>query len=246
MIRLIALFLLSATVAFAQPNPAQLSLLPGWRTDDGTVMAGLRITLDRGWKTYWRAPGEAGIPPYFDWSGSENLDQVTIHWPNPKVFHSAGMRIIAYSGDVVIPIELTPKHPGPIQLDLNLDMGICRDICMPMTYRFQADLGPGTRRNPQIIAALLDQPRAGSGLACTLTPTDSGLRLTVEANHPPADLVIETPDAEWVSEPVVEASPTGLIAHATLGSPALAIDRSQIRVTLIPPSGPSLDFRGCN
>ena len=58
------------------------SVLTGWRMENGHHMAALRITLAPGWKTYWRAPGEAGIPPRFDWTGSDNLSAVTVHWPD--------------------------------------------------------------------------------------------------------------------------------------------------------------------
>ncbi|MCB1329838.1 MAG: hypothetical protein KDK28_10515, partial [Maritimibacter sp.] len=55
--------LTGAGTALAGPDlHAEVDVLPGWRQADGTHMAALRITLDEGWKTYWRAPGEAGIP----------------------------------------------------------------------------------------------------------------------------------------------------------------------------------------
>ena len=79
---------------FAQSGPgvhADVDIIPGWRQDDGAHMAALRIKLDEGWKTYWRAPGEAGIPPSIDWSGSVNLGDVGFHWPVPEVIVSNGV-----------------------------------------------------------------------------------------------------------------------------------------------------------
>ncbi|MCX8508161.1 MAG: protein-disulfide reductase DsbD family protein, partial [Rhodobacteraceae bacterium] len=71
-----AVLALAAPLAQAQPVPDNLlkaEILPGWRTESGSQMAALRLTMAPGWKTYWRAPGDAGIPPRFDWTGSANL-----------------------------------------------------------------------------------------------------------------------------------------------------------------------------
>ncbi|MFY8145805.1 MAG: protein-disulfide reductase DsbD domain-containing protein, partial [Rhodobacter sp.] len=67
--------------AMTQDDLLSAEVLPGWRTEQGTHMAALRLTLAPGWKTYWRSPGDAGIPPLFNWSGSQNLSGVRVHWP---------------------------------------------------------------------------------------------------------------------------------------------------------------------
>ena len=96
----ISLFLALAAPALAPPALAMTqdevltaTLLPGWRMENGHQMAGLSLTLSPGWKTYWRSPGEAGIPPLFDWSGSDNIASVRLHWPSPSVFHTNGMHM---------------------------------------------------------------------------------------------------------------------------------------------------------
>src|SRR6056297_2127380 len=92
-----------AVMSLASPGSAQsaddmvnVSVLPGWQMSDGRHMAALRFSREDGWKTYWRAPGDAGIPPRFDWSGSGNLARVALHWPAPKVFDSYGLRTVGY------------------------------------------------------------------------------------------------------------------------------------------------------
>src|SRR6056297_1113481 len=96
----LGLALLAAAPASAHAEAAmpadvvRAEVLPGWTTGAGTRMAALRLTLAPGWKTYWRAPGDAGIPPAFDWSGSRNLKGVAFHWPAPDVFQSYGIRTI--------------------------------------------------------------------------------------------------------------------------------------------------------
>src|SRR5690606_3324502 len=64
-------------------EPARLRLVSGVAGTKGqdAVRIGLHVALAPGWKTYWRSPGEAGIPPSFDWSGSRNLAAATVLWP---------------------------------------------------------------------------------------------------------------------------------------------------------------------
>ena len=91
----------SASVALPLDKLAQVEVLPGWRAANGDHIAGLRITLAPGWKTYWRAPGDAGIPPIFSFTGSQNIQAVAPHWPVPEVFDSNGVQTIGYHDGVV-------------------------------------------------------------------------------------------------------------------------------------------------
>src|SRR3981081_41605 len=55
-------------------------LLAGWRSG-AVLLGGIAFQLQPGWKTYWRTPGDSGVPPRFDFSQSENIETVTILWP---------------------------------------------------------------------------------------------------------------------------------------------------------------------
>ena len=77
------LFLGSSAAAQMPENVAESRILTGWRDANGTHYAALEIMLAPGWKTYWRTPGDAGIPPQFNWSGSENLSAVGVSYPVP-------------------------------------------------------------------------------------------------------------------------------------------------------------------
>lgn len=77
---------------------ARVSLIDGWRTDDGKVVAAVAVDLAPGWHTYWRDPGDVGMPPVFDWSGSRDLGSVAIDWPAPEVFENDYGRSIGYAG----------------------------------------------------------------------------------------------------------------------------------------------------
>lgn len=267
--RLAALFRLVAVAALAvcaaaptraEPVPDDLvraGFLGGWRTESGTQMSALRLDLADGWKTYWRAPGDAGIPPQFDWSGSENVASVRFHWPRPTVFHINGIRTIGYKHHLVLPLEVTPRDPSlPIHLRANIDMGVCSDICVPVSMRIGAELPQGGSDDAAIRAALADQPMSArsaglSGLRCHVEPIRDGLRLTAEIDMPGGAedvTVFETPDPElWVSESTTRREGGRLISTADLiparGGP-VALDRSRVTITVLGDSR-AAELRGC-
>jgi DsbC/DsbD-like thiol-disulfide interchange protein len=95
-------------------------------------IAGVQIHLDSGWKTYWRTPGDSGVPPQFDWSGSKNLKVAEVLYPAPRRFADAGGTAIGYEDEVVFPVRITPERPGePVELKLNLGYGLCKKLCIP-------------------------------------------------------------------------------------------------------------------
>src|SRR5438067_6610655 len=60
-------------------------LLAGSRSG-AVLLGGIAFQLQPGWKTYWRNPGDSGVPPRFDFSKSENIEAVTVLWPAPMKF----------------------------------------------------------------------------------------------------------------------------------------------------------------
>lgn len=253
--------LVLATPLWANPyaDVVDVDILPGWRTDHGTHMAGLRITLAEGWKTYWRAPGDAGIPPSFDWSGSENISGVAMHWPVPEVDHSNGMRSIVYHDQIVIPMEFRlPEGDATAQIAARMQIGVCEEICVPFDLSFEATLLPDGGRDAQIMAALLDRPRsaaeAGVGaVTCALQPTENGFRVTTRITMPPMGsaeaVVIEAGDPRvWVSEPDTRRENGALVAVANMihaDSTGFALNRSEMRITVLA-GGQAVDIRGCS
>jgi DsbC/DsbD-like thiol-disulfide interchange protein len=110
---------------------SQVRLVSGGK--QGNVwLAGIEFTLDQGFKTYWRSPGESGLPPRFDWSGSENAASIEIQWPAPKRHEDAAGVAYVYGRKVILPVRVKPEQADkPVKLALNVDYGICKDICIP-------------------------------------------------------------------------------------------------------------------
>lgn len=259
---LVALFLAAAPMAPAQEMPADIvraELRGGWRTAAGTQMAALHLSLAPGWKTYWRAPGDAGIPPRFDWSGSENIAMATIHWPKPEVFDINGLRTIGYKGDLILPVEFAPLRRGePMSVTGRIDLGVCEEICVPMAVDVAADLPQLTRPDPVISAALARAPEAASmaGMSaarCLAEPIRDGLRLTTSITIPslgPDEFaVVELSDQSiWVSPTENHRDGGQIVSVADLvpvDAQPFALDRSQVRVTLFGGSGRVVDLQGC-
>ena len=176
----------------------------------------VRISLAPGWKTYWRAPGDAGIPPQFQWDGSQNVATAQFHWPTPGVMNQNGLRSIGYDKDVVIPVELTvPDAGAPARLRGGVLIGVCQDICVPMSFDFDAILPVSGARDRAILAALADRPKtqAEAGIGTVSLTRDGGMIVSQ------ADMI-----------------------HMDGG--AFALDRSEVRITLLS-QGSAVDIRGC-
>ena len=248
-VTLAALSLMSALPASAEGlgTPVRAEIIEGWQRSDGTRVAAIRFRLAPGWKTYWRAPGDAGIPPQFDWSGSQNLRGVGLTWPAPTVFEEGGLRTIGYKDELVLPITVAPLRGGaPVSLNATLDIGVCSDICVPQQLRLSATLDDAsTRPVPAIAAALAARAYTGAeaGLraaTCTLRPTESGLqletRLTLPATGGEEVVVIEPGPGLWAGATDTRRKGGDLVATAevaALSGDAIAIDRSAITITVL-------------
>ncbi|SDF29637.1 protein-disulfide reductase DsbD domain-containing protein [Limimaricola pyoseonensis] len=236
----------------------RLDVLPGWRTETGTHMAGFRLTMAPGWKTYWRAPGEAGIPPEVDWTGSENVASVRFHWPVPEVFEQSGYESIGYAEQVTIPVELTPAAPGaPARMRGRLDIGVCEEVCVPVSLDFAADLPVSADRDASLSVALADRPMtpAEAGLdaaTCAVRPSERGLALTATLALPPLGaeetVVVETGDpALWTTPARVRREGGRLVATTEIGhagGQGVALDRSALTLTVLG-GGRAVEISGC-
>ncbi|MFQ5623140.1 MAG: protein-disulfide reductase DsbD domain-containing protein [Paracoccaceae bacterium] len=239
-------------------------LLEGWRGADGTHTIAVAVMLNRGWKTYWRSPGESGIPPEFDWTGSRNVASAEVLWPRPEVFEIFGFRTIGYRRPVVIPIEITPRDATmPSEISLRFNFGACADICIPTQADFSASLslGPVDMGSSQVRAiqtALGRVPVIATGrhvrsVNCKLKPKKGGMRLSADvelAGTPPPSIVtiVETGDPDlWVGGTETTVSGHRLKAAANIenyGNDSLVVDRSALRLTVLG-DDLALDIRGC-
>ena len=110
----------------------------------GGSLAGFEVRLAPGAITYWRDPGDAGVPPVFDFAGSDNVARVEPVFPAPKrIRESDGSEAFGYDSDVVFPLKIEPSDPAkPVTLKLSANFAVCEKICLPAQARLRLTL-PG-------------------------------------------------------------------------------------------------------
>jgi suppressor for copper-sensitivity B len=185
-----------------------------------TVPLGLEVQLADGWHTYWRSPGEAGLPPQLDWSRSQsdagNLQGATLLFPAPQRYSAYGLETIGYRDHVLFPIDATLRIPGQaLSADVSLDLLICSSICVPKHFdlKFDVPAGPAT---PSAEASLLQQAR-------TRLPTDgdsAGILLKSIANDG-QNLTFSIASRDALVQPDVFVEDTHNIGF---GAPQVSID----------------------
>lgn len=237
----------------------QAEIRPGWRDEGGRYVAALHLHLAEGWRTYWRIPGQAGIAPQFDWSRSQNLASIRPIWPRPEVFDQDGYNSIGYAGELILPLELTPRDPArPIALNGAITVGVCREICIPADLSVSQPLRGSDTPDPMIAAALQrgPEPARNAGLSdarCQARPMERGTELTLRIALPrlgsEEHVVMELPGTRyWVSDSRTWREGGELVARAMIMAPQgapVSISRDQLAFTIITPER-MIEHRGCS
>lgn len=155
----------------SHPN-VKIRLIAGAeRLADRSRSLGVELQLAPGWKTYWRMPGDAGIPPLFDWSGSENFENARVQYPLPVAMPDQGGIAIGYKDTVTFPVSFNVLDPAAsTKVALSLSLGVCKDICIPVEAQLRLTMRRGTddtnalvavaRRQVPTAASPADGPRA--------------------------------------------------------------------------------------
>ena len=210
--------------------------------DLDAIPLGVQFALEPGWKTYWRSPGDAGIPVAVDWTGSENLDSAAMAWPAPHRFTLFGLDTFGYEREVVFPVTVWPDRAGePVRLRAKVDYLVCEQICIPYQAVLALDLptGPaGPTEHGQLIDRFAGQV-PGDGSAHDLRLEQIGLggnaaapALEVVAQSRIAftapDLIVEGPPGLYFAAPEVTLRDGGTRADLRVpvtrdeGAPALS------------------------
>ncbi len=121
---------------------------------------GVQIEMTRGWKTYWRNPGDAGVPPRLVWKGSDNITTPRLSWPAPERMADEYGVSIGYKYGTVLPVRIEAAQGGrPMKLALEINYGVCADVCIPVTANLQLELKPeALAKGPH--DALIEKARA--------------------------------------------------------------------------------------
>lgn len=187
--------------------PPALAALPwaarflGGGFDGESYVAGLYVQIDKGWKTYWRNPGDAGIPPTIT-ATADNFASLTVDFPLPKRFVDAGGEALGYHDEVLFPLHLKPKDPSkPMSVHFSSFFGVCQQVCTPA--KFEAMLSFTPKDAPSTEAGLISKWQArvpsGSTFASSAQVNDSFL--VIKINQPCNDIFVEGPDRYYFRAP---------------------------------------------
>jgi DsbC/DsbD-like thiol-disulfide interchange protein len=188
--------------------------------DRAALRAGIELRLGTGWKTYWRYPGDSGVPPRFDFAKSTNVKSVAVRWPAPHRFTDENGASIGYKGVVLLPLDVVPADPKqPVTLRLTLEYAICEKLCIPAVGSATLAVPAPSSFDRALATAAAHVPReAALGGAGTLAvrgvrhePGTSRVVVDVAApDGAPLDLFVEGPTDDWalpLPEPVAGAAP---------------------------------------
>ncbi len=190
----------------------------------------LEVKLNSGWKTYWRSPGNSGIPPEFDFGGSDFLTLESVSFPVPKWIETDDYSFLGYTDKVSFPFSAKGETMDT-SLRLDLLIGVCENICIPATAQFSipADAlntsDPGAEVEIELAQASLPLPPADDFRVYNLSRDNEGLILDMAAPPAPGKLfVIAEQRGRWISDPV-PVSRNGNNASVRFLVPASVLDK---------------------
>jgi DsbC/DsbD-like thiol-disulfide interchange protein len=200
-----------------------IRLLAGSRSG-AVLLGGIALQLQPGWKTYWRTPGDSGVPPRFDFSKSDNIEAVTILWPAPTKFDDgAGGHSLGYHDQIVLPLRIVAKSADkPVTLRASVNYAVCEKLCIPVEAEPELAFTSVASTEDSALSAALDTvpkpANIGDPNPLTIRDVKRDGKTTVQVDVvAPADagdvnLFVEGPTPDW-SLPIpnpVEHSPAGV------------------------------------
>jgi DsbC/DsbD-like thiol-disulfide interchange protein len=223
-------------------------LLAGSRSG-AVLLGGVAFQLQPGWHTYWRNPGDSGVPPRLDFTKSDNVEAVTVLWPAPTKFpDGAGGNSLGYQKQVVLPLRIVAKNADkPVTLRAEINYAVCEKLCIPVEASAElAFTSVASTQDGALSAALDTVPKPATigdpnPLAIRDVKRDGKIGVLVDVAAPDAgevNLFVEGPTPDWALPlpKLLEHSPPGIkrFAFDLDGLPAGANpDGAALKLTLV-------------
>jgi len=163
---------------------------------------GLLLRMAPAWHTYWKFPGDAGLPSELKWKLPEGWKIGEIQWPIPlKTTDPGDIQTYGYQDEVLLMQEITPPasiNDSTVKLAGEANWLVCEKICIPGNASLQLELPRSVTSvpaNAEIFARyrrLLPRDWPGAKVAtANWKRARSDLRLNVKsatlANYPNVD-----------------------------------------------------------
>ncbi len=106
-----------------------------------SINIGLKVSMDKGWHTYWRNPGDSGGPIEIDWNLPKGFSISDIKWPLPEKIEYPPLMTYGYEDFVIYPMVLSiPADYSDDYFEMNADILICADVCIPESGKISSNL----------------------------------------------------------------------------------------------------------
>jgi DsbC/DsbD-like thiol-disulfide interchange protein len=207
--------------AWSQDTKSAVRLIGGTSKSGAPLRAGIEIKLQPGWHTYWRYPGDAGVPPRFDFSGSDNVKSATVSFPAPHLFTDETGSSIGYKDGVIFPVTIVAKDPArPVNARLKIEYAVCEKMCIPAEGKAELTIapGPGTE-DTALTEAEARVPKKVSAADIGLTArrvNDAAKPLVaidvIARDQGPMQIFVEGPGPEWAL-PIPKPAPGAPTGH---------------------------------
>jgi DsbC/DsbD-like thiol-disulfide interchange protein len=231
---------LAATLTATLAAPARAADASAWIQDSHSAFrliagankpgaarlrAGIEIKMPPGWHTYWRYPGDSGVPPRFDFSGSENFASAKVLYPAPYLYTDETGNTLGYKDGVTFPLAVTPRQPGkPVKLHVKLDYAVCAKLCVPAQGSAELTLTSGGSSQDAALAAAearvpKEVPAALAGLTVKRVNDTAKPLVMVDLKAPAGEKVVmfvEGPTPEWAL-PIPKPAPGAPAGHQQFG-----------------------------
>lgn len=199
---------LAATTQWHELGGGKARLIAVKNPETNTVSGIIDVQLNKGWKTYWRSSGSSGIPPEFNFGGSQNIQVTKIEFPVPKWLTLPGAQFYGYKDRVQFVFE-GETYSDNSQLQLDMLIGVCEEICIPATANFTISQNKLNQSDPKanlllkIASNKLPKP-ATKALRVTQGNVEKD-HINIVGTYPQAaakiDVVFEQPMV-WISDPL--------------------------------------------
>ncbi|HEX3710392.1 MAG TPA: protein-disulfide reductase DsbD domain-containing protein [Pseudolabrys sp.] len=212
---------------WVEDSHSALRLIGGNNASGATSLrAGIQLRLEPGWHTYWRYPGDSGVPPRFSFPGSDNVASVKVLYPAPHAYSDEAGVIIGYKGGVIFPLRVVARDKSkPVTLHLKAEYAICDKLCVPVEAQAQLTLTGATAESDALLAS------AEAHVPKEISAAAVGLKAHIASDHKvkplvfvdlkaptgkPIEIFVEGPTAEWAL-PIPKPAPGAPAGHQYFG-----------------------------